>query len=143
MKKTILILGAALLPMLAGCSLFGDEIAEEVADGVDRYCGEPLDARELYRSRINAQLAAEPGGGVSITVVCEGDPTGYRYEISTDDATGEEPERLAREGTSQYRERTRSPDGGLAHLAAAGSRAGEDHRRHDRFRGRYELEPDG
>lgn len=70
MKKTILAISLALL--ISGCSIFGDKIAEEVARGIDDYCKEPQQARELYRAQVNAELAQD---GHSITVVCAGDTT--------------------------------------------------------------------
>ena len=68
MKKTRLLVLAALL---GGCSIFGDPIAEKVADAVDRYCEEPFSQRQVYRETINAELAGE---GHSVTVTCNGDP---------------------------------------------------------------------
>lgn len=73
MKKTTLKILAALtsLPLLAGCSILGEPIAEKVAEAIDRYCEEPYRQRHVYRHGINTQLAAE---GHSIVVTCFGDP---------------------------------------------------------------------
>lgn len=73
MKKIIPTILAALisLPLVAGCSIFGEPIAEKVAKAIDRYCEEPYQQRHVYRHSINSQLAAE---GHSIVVTCSGDP---------------------------------------------------------------------
>ena len=68
MKKTRLLVLAALL---SGCTLFGDPIAEKVADVIDRYCDEPFSQRQVYRETVNLELAGE---GHSIDVTCNGDP---------------------------------------------------------------------
>ena len=68
MKNALLVLFAALT--LNGCALFGDKVAEEVARAIDDYCKEPQQARELYRSQVNAALEAD---GHEIIISCNGD----------------------------------------------------------------------
>lgn len=67
--EKILLLTTAIA--LGGCTLFGEPIAEKVADVVDRYCEEPYSQRLVYRETVNAELAGE---GHSIDVTCNGDP---------------------------------------------------------------------
>lgn len=68
MKKLLCVLTLAALT--SGCSIFGDRVASKVADGIDKYCEEPLQARELYRTLINEELSRE---GHSVAVTCNGD----------------------------------------------------------------------
>ena len=71
MNKCKLFLFAVVMGITtSGCELLGAPIAEKVADVVDEYCQEPQFAREVYRSTVNAQLAAD---GHSIAVSCAGD----------------------------------------------------------------------
>ena len=74
MKARATLLAALALSALSGCAVFGDDVVGGVVKGVDKYCEEPRNSREFYRTNINAALAAEPGGGESIVVRCDGDP---------------------------------------------------------------------
>lgn len=68
MRKTLLLTTTTLL---GACTLFGDPVAEKVADAIDSYCNEPLNARQVYRDAINDKLAEH---GHRIEVTCAGDP---------------------------------------------------------------------
>ena len=57
----------------SGCALFGEKIAEEVANVIDDYCSESQAQRAIYRDQVNAALAAE---GHQISVSCAGDTPG-------------------------------------------------------------------
>ena len=57
--------------IVGGCTLFGQPIADKVADAIDSYCNEPLYARQVYRDAINDELADD---GHRIEVTCAGDP---------------------------------------------------------------------
>lgn len=62
----------ALTLLITGCSLF-QELANEVANGVVKYCEQPQDARQIVRDSINVELA--PHGHV-LHVHCKGDANG-------------------------------------------------------------------
>lgn len=66
--KTLLV-SACLI--MTGCTLFGEPIAEKVADGVSKYCTEPYSQRLVYYEYINRELETK---GHHIAVVCAGDP---------------------------------------------------------------------
>lgn len=57
------------LVLLSGCAAFTKEVAPRIADGVKRYCAEPLAERQLIRSQVNGLL-----DGNTIKVTCVGDP---------------------------------------------------------------------
>ena len=62
------------LPAVAsGCALLGQPIADKVADAIDSYRNEPLNACQAYRDAINDELA---DAGHRIEVTCAGDPGG-------------------------------------------------------------------
>ena len=69
MKAKLLTIAVAML--IGACTLFGEPIAEKVADVIDRYCEEPYSQRQVYRETVNAELAGE---GHAIDVTCNGDP---------------------------------------------------------------------
>lgn len=73
MKKALLLLALA-LPLATGCSIFQEEIAPKIADGVRTYCGEPQGVREVIREAVNDELASD---GHSIRVTCAGDSVTY------------------------------------------------------------------
>lgn len=68
-----LLLTLALVGLLASeltaCSTFSTAVAPKVADGVNRYCREPLAERQLIRSQVNGMITPN-----TIKVTCQGDP---------------------------------------------------------------------
>lgn len=88
MKKILSLIVALLIGISSSaCALLGDPVAEKVAEAIDRYCEEPLGARELYRATINAELADE---GHSLVVTCAGDPDPEVTSTSIDVSPGAE-----------------------------------------------------
>ena len=69
--RTIMLL--VLAALASGCAFLGQPIADKVADAIDSYCNEPLNARQVYRDAINDELADD---GHRIEVTCAGDPGG-------------------------------------------------------------------
>lgn len=68
--RLLILAGFILLLPLFGCSIFGEPVAEKVADAIDRYCEEPQGQRLVYRDYIQAELDGE---GHSVVVTCQGD----------------------------------------------------------------------
>ena len=54
--------------MLTGCNVFQAKVGPRIAEGVKRYCAEPVEARLLLRSEVNALTAPN-----SIRVECAAD----------------------------------------------------------------------
>lgn len=68
-----IVIAAATALLISGCSVFGEPVAEKVAEAVDRYCEEPFNARQVVRETVNAQLQEQ---GHEVSVTCAGDPAG-------------------------------------------------------------------
>jgi len=66
----IILLSIVLTSLLSGCALFG-EAADKIADGVEKYCEQPLVYRSEFRNTINTRLV---GTGHTVHVHCLGDP---------------------------------------------------------------------
>ena len=69
-KRFVFCLSIGLAFATPGCALFGEKIADEVANVIDDYCKESQAQRAIYRDQVNAALAAE---GHRISVTCAGD----------------------------------------------------------------------
>jgi len=78
--------------LLSGCTLFGDELAEEAADVVRKYCEEPLGVRQAVREQVNAAAAPH-----AVRVTCAGDPQETTSTGAREHAT-DARDRGAREG---------------------------------------------
>jgi len=57
--------------LISGCAVI-DTAAEKVADGVEKYCVQPFEFRNIYANTVNAKLVTV---GHAVHVHCSGDPS--------------------------------------------------------------------
>lgn len=60
---------AMILISLSACSTFATKAGPQIAKGVNRYCAEPYQERQLVKQTVNDSIAPN-----KIAVTCAGDP---------------------------------------------------------------------